>query len=345
MKCILWWKEGKAVYTRKNYVNEYAEIKKIRGDKGGTSLNRKYKYINCLIRFLELYAKNELGAYEIDMQKVLLYVNSPNFENVVLPNIKTTRKIYKDMELGILNNIPFYRFFKIPNKKMQMLEREHRQGVQEEYKELSKEYPCYKCIWLDEKQLLPSNCKCLLKEKIESQDWYGRPRSKLAIRRQRNCKMCTTVDKVPSKLQTLNIYESIEKEIEVRKEIYINKLKNMDNCTIPLYIEDLDKVYIDTKEDILEDIRRESLGYRTLEEVKESMRKGMYLKCVINFVEIYAQIEIGTDYQTNITQVAKYVDRVGVPEFKTEDECYKYFEELILTDTINITKFIEKKVN
>lgn len=65
--------------------NEFSMVGSMLNGKKLTShqiLERKFLYIEGLIRFLELYAQNEIGNAEVDIEKVALWVNSPYFENV-----------------------------------------------------------------------------------------------------------------------------------------------------------------------------------------------------------------------------------------------------------------------
>lgn len=67
----------------------------------------------------------------------------------------------------------------------------------------------------------------------------------------------------------------------------------------------------------------------------------MMLEAMIKFVEIYAQIELGSDYQADIGKIAKYVDKTNFT-FTSYNEMYEYLENLMI-DGFDMTKFCKRK--
>lgn len=78
-----------------------------------------------------------------------------------------------------------------------------------------------------------------------------------------------------------------------------------------------------------------------------NLQKGLFLECMIKFIEIYAQTELGSDYIADISKIAKWVENysgrvTNVFKFQSREEIYEYLENQML-DGMDIRKFCKIK--
>ena len=312
---------------------------------------RKFLYLEGLIRFLELYANNEIGNVTVNIEKCSLYVNSPEFENIDLYNITNIESVYKMLEQDLLNNIPLYRFLNLSNYQMKIFEKEHYDILLESYNKDCDKYPCLKCIWYVNK-ITPfgtlSECK-LPKEEITHKMLFRRQKYH-SISRHTRCKYVTTLDNKQDFINKYiigNVYHHYERTILNNIEHYSKKLKDkintLDNSIIPPYIPDDDKIDLASNIDILEDMGRAFNNKLTKSDIQNNLREAIFLECMIKFVEIYAQSELGSNYYANIAKIAKWVENnISKINFKCKDDAYKYIENQII-DGMDMTKFCKNK--
>ena len=79
------------------------------------------------------------------------------------------------------------------------------------------------------------------------------------------------------------------------------------------------------------------------EELKTNLRKAIFLECMIRFVEIYAQTELGSDYCADISKIAEYVENnIYNLSFISIENAYKIIEDKII-DGFNVKSFCKCK--
>lgn len=320
-------------------------------------LKRKFLYIEGLIRFLQLYGANEIGCSEVNIEKVALWVNSPCFENVSIRNIKSIKDVYKYITADILHNIPLYRFLKLTDSQLKIMEKEHYNELYDDFKQNAIKYPCLDCAWYHvEDTNLGRLSQCNLpREDLENKISCRRTGyHDITTKKNRNCKYHVNesnrdefinnyVNKITWTMRRNDITNRLDKRIKLLED----KINNLDNSYIPIIIPKNIKFDINDLDDsdtMLSDLGRVFNNKKTIQEMKSNLRKAIFLRCIIEFVEIYAQSEIGNDYVADIYRISKYVYTLhDFPKFKSEQEIYEYIESLILSDDKLIYKFIKRK--
>lgn len=314
-------------------------------------LSKKSIYIEGLIRFLELYATNEIGEVEADIQKVSLWVNSPKFENIDIRKITDITSVYKMLEEDIINNIPIHRFLKLSSYQSKILEREHYDTLLNEYNKDCEEYPCLKCIWYDNGATsLGSFSKCTIhdiRELVINHSFMSPRQSYLDIEKYKNCKCCTTLTNVPDiLLEHISDGHRFNKikssEIEMARNRLSNKIKNLDNSYIPITVDEEDIIDLSEKDDSISDLCRVFGNKQAKSEMRNNLRNAMMLEAMIKFFDVYAQTEVGTDYQANISNINNWIYNQKFT-FTNVSECYNIIENDIIMDnkySVNIEDFV-----
>ena len=342
---------------------EKAAGKMLRNGKELTSYQiqkRKYLFLEGIIRFLQLYAQNEIGNVELDIEKISLYTNSILFENQELWTIKDIESVFNMLEKALYNNVPLYRFFKLTKYQMKLFEKEHYEKLLESYKADAEKYPCLKCVWYESQVTnLGQLSKCNVPEEAITNRWktrsgYHRIDSKKAL----NCKYLTELDKTQefidkyitdnNKIHIPYSKEELIEQLNKNAERLQTKIDTLDNSMIPPIIPEEDHVeldymskYKDKQDCIFDDLGRAFRSEMTQDEIVENHQKTIFLEGMINFIEIYTQIEIGSNYYADISAIAKYVDssNTDIFTFQSVDEVYKYLENLVIDEKIDISKF------
>lgn len=342
-----------SILTDSNYFSTAASL--LHNGKELTSAQkqkRKFIYLEGLIRFLELYAVNEIGNVEVDIEKCSLYINSPEFENIDLYEITDIESVYKYLENELLNNIPLFRFLHLSEYQQRILEQEHHDLLMQSYENDCAKYPCLKCIWYNyESTSLGILSQCVLpKEEITGKIIWKRRSGGHSISHHTRCKYVTTLDNKEDFIKTY--VETIEHSRYKRNVLhsidsctkkYINKINNLDNSNIPPYISEEDHIDLALKTDIWEDLGRAFNNKMPKEELKTNFRKAIFLECMIKFVEIYAQIELGSNYYANISKIAEYVENnIYDLSFISIENAYKIIEDKII-DGFNVKSFCKCK--
>jgi len=124
-------------------------------------------FLEAFIKFAEIYANNELGNMEVDIQKVGEYVYSTNFAYQNNFKIESVYDCFKLIEDDILNGMPIWRFMKCSEKQLSILENNFNNVIQEAEQKLIDTYICKSCNYLKEEHLdLGYICKCTYQEKF-----------------------------------------------------------------------------------------------------------------------------------------------------------------------------------
>lgn len=347
--------------------NEFPTVGSILHNKGkslsSTQIQkRKFLYLEGLIRFLELYGRNEIGEVEVDIEKISLWINSPMFENVDIYSIKSIESVYKMITDDIVNkNVPLYRFLKLTPYQIKIFEKDHYETIKQSFEEDCEEYPCLKCLWYNTEHTpfgVLSECK-YPHDKI-GRTWRTR-RGYHDITKFKDCKVCTTINNVDEFIQDKiinneNIWSDYDKRnltrtLEKSKEKWINKVNNLDNSLIPIFIKTDDKadLKVDSNESYMDrairDLGRAFGGKLTYSEIRENHQKCIFLEATIKFVEIYAQINLGTNYRANISKIAEWVTKhKNCFTFQSKEEVYTFLENEILNG-MDIDKFCKVYIN
>lgn len=321
---------------------------------------RKFMYIEGLVRFLELYAQNEIGDVEIDIEKINLWVNSPYFENVDLYQITSIEKVYEMLTADLIDrNIPLYRFLKLDDYKLRLFETEHREQLIRDFDTDCKNYQCLKCIWYTVEETAfgrCSKCNCDTAALAGQFHTVRRGYHDITDNANRNCVYVTTVenyDEFVDKYIEHNVHIthnfghngriSLRESAENYRKLWIQKLENLDNSYIPTFIPDAYKTLLTEEFDLMNDLARVFGNKQGLRDMQQNLRQAIFLEAMIKFVEIFAQTEIGSDYYANISAIAKYVRHEGTFTFTSKDEIYSQLERMIIDDEDFAKKFVKRK--
>lgn len=122
----------------------------------------KAAWIEAFVLIAEIYAQTEIGeGIKVDIPRIAVFVNSPDFENQECYQITQLSQIYDHITEEILNGFPIFRFLKLTDWQLKMCEKDWQSRINEEEEELKKKYPCKRCIHLHEKYTsLGMICKC-----------------------------------------------------------------------------------------------------------------------------------------------------------------------------------------
>ena len=316
---------------------------------------RKFLYLEGLIRFLQLYAQNEIGEVEVDIEKAALWINSPAFENVDIYRLATRQSIYSSLTRDLTErNIPLYRFLKLSDYQLRLLEKEHYVELQAEFEKDCEKYPCLKCLWYSNEATVfgsLSQCNCP-KEDIENKAvMRRRGYHDITLKSNRECKYLTEegetqqfFDKYGSHLFSYRQRQAAAL-LSKAEEKWREKVKNLDNSYIPVLIPDSLKVCLEDKSDAMEELARAFGNKKGKEEMRNNLRFAVFLRYIIEFVEIYAQTEMGSDYEADISKIAQFISRGGLNlhSLHTEADIINYLEEQTVANENYIKKNIKKK--
>ena len=314
--------------------------------KENTKLKRKFLYMEGLIRFLNLYCQNELGSGKVDIQKVCLWVNSPWFENHMLWSLRNIYDVYRYLERDILNNVPLYRLLDISDHLRELLEKDHIETLQQEMMQEAEKYPCLKCIWYNNQMIsLGALSSC---DRPTSRGEIRPHRSGyLEIHRVHSCRYCTTMDAVPEKIKKMDNAKrygsTIEQCIAVCRDRWQKKYEALDNSVIPSSFETMDLAQM--KKQIEEmpfaDLGRAFNSKQTYADMYRNLQEAVVLEAMIEFIEIYAKTELGSNYIADIAKIAETtykMRRQKAMHFSSKEEVYAWLEERILSGE-DMTKY------
>lgn len=320
---------------------------------------RKFLYIEGLIRFLEIYAQNEIGNVEVDIEKVALWVNSPGFENVDIYKITNIHKVFEMLTDDLIErNITLHRFLKLSRYQLLQLEHEHQERLLHDFHADCETYPCLKCIWYNNEMTSfgrISKCKLPREYITRKTSWYSsNGYHDITAKRNRECKYVTTVNDKESFISKYvggnedNPYRT--KEVLTNLDRFINewneKVNNLDNSYIPIIIPDSSRVSLDEERDIFKDFGRAYNNKKTKEDMKMNLRFAVLLECMIKFVEVYAQTEMGSDYNADISKIARFVcdySKKNFFTFTSKEEIYERLEGFMIEDEDFFMKYIARK--
>lgn len=320
---------------------------------------RKFLYLEGLIRFLELYANNEISSeVEVDIEKIALWINSPFFENVDIYKITNIEKVYKMLTDDLIElNVPLYRFLRLDDYKLRILEKAHYENLVADFKADCEKYPCLKCVWYETTETSfgrLSKCRCP-KDSLSGKVSWNRPGyHDITLKKNRTCKYITTVDNIDEFIdqyvvnnkKLFNFGSNSKSDLPTRAEklakMWKEKLDHLDNSYIPVKVPDSLKIDLNEKPDALKELGRAFNNKQSISKMQENLRFAMFLEAMIKFVEVYAQTEVGNDYYADISKISRYVSNSEF-NFTTRDQVYKNLEELTIDDPDKIKTFIKRK--
>lgn len=116
-------------------------------------IDKKYVFLEALIKFSEIFGSENIGEYELDLTKIMEFADSEYFILRMSWDCETLDDYYKLIENMVLDGFPIWNFFRISDWTKNMLVREFQEQVKEELKaeeEEKKKYKCYTCEYFEE---------------------------------------------------------------------------------------------------------------------------------------------------------------------------------------------------
>ena len=305
-------------------------------------------YLEGLIRFLEIYANDEIGGdVEIDITKIALLVNSPSFENDDLYSYNNIEDIFKLLENLAIMGLPIWRFLKIGEYQMNMLERSYDKLREENLLKIAKQKSCFGCIWFENidtpfgklERCKKPNCVDRFRH---TRDYFD------GVDQAKGCEWLTTLYDIPEK--ALNKKDDFTKrqflrDVEYARE-HFRKEMQKDMFRIPKELSKEDNISLHEFYDIWEDLALAFGNKRGKAERQNELRKAMFVEGMIRFFEIYAKMEMGNNYVANIKEISIYIDDLFIEnkeelkKIKTNEDVYAYLENMILNG-FEITRFVK----
>ena len=100
---------------------------------------------SAIIEILQIFADSEIGGqYEINYEAVANYIDSIKFSADYF-ECQTKEEIYERFTEDIYAGLPVWRWLKLSEWTMNMVERTFEDECQAEYRELCKKYKCLTC--------------------------------------------------------------------------------------------------------------------------------------------------------------------------------------------------------
>ena len=106
---------------------------------------------SAILDILRIFADSEIGGqYDFDLNKISEYLNSLRMIKDYF-ECQTKEEVYKRFTNDIYNGFPVWRFLKLPDWTMNMVEKSFQNECQQEYKEMQKKYKCLTCKYYSAK--------------------------------------------------------------------------------------------------------------------------------------------------------------------------------------------------
>ena len=119
-------------------------------------LKRHLQVFNAFCEFLTIFASQEIGDVELDIDAISNYMCSGRFVMkfgslaTVDDSAFTEDDIYQTLEQDILDGMPVWDFFKLSDYTKEILESSFKQEREREFAELQDKYMCYRnCKWYE----------------------------------------------------------------------------------------------------------------------------------------------------------------------------------------------------
>ena len=122
---------------------------------------KKAIYFEAFLNFMSVYSESELGNLEVDIKRVALFINSPDFVHKLSYEFNNIDDCYKIIEEDVLSGLPVWRFLKCDKRLLFILERDLAEDVKAYEEKLKNDYICKRCLDLEELDTsLGFLCRC-----------------------------------------------------------------------------------------------------------------------------------------------------------------------------------------
>lgn len=274
----------------------------------------KGTFLKEMSEFLSVYGEQECGCTDIDYLKLALWVNSPDYENSDLYTCRTPYKIRKQIVSKALNGFPLWRFLKLSDHQMDLLEKEYDRTKKEHASQLLSQYPCFSCIWFDALSTgFGTVYDCDLVK--VTKHWRSRVRTQSLSEHtlKRGCKEHRTISEVTPDYMA-SIDERMTGDVNSgvsRSEKFLNHLAKGSGYCVPAHLPELADITLkderEHEEIIISELAMALGSVRTEIERRKEYRTALYIAHMQDLYEIFAQTEMGNDYHADISRIAKWV--------------------------------------
>ena len=312
--------------------------------------NRKARFIDCLIRFTDIFAQTAL------------FVNSADFENHHIRGFRTEEGCFRWIEDAVLAGMPIWRFLVLSPYQSRIFEQGFFVRREEEWDLYASEHPCLGCIWFKMEQTPFGTLEKCDKDRIFD-IWKRRDRGGFDHRdlKGKECKYRATLDKDPD-LEDMEVEEGdipfhgyksgrFQKTLEEYRERYKEKQalrRGSDGWVIPAALPEELIVDIEGREKpkddtlVIKELARAFNNKKSFKEMEQELREAMRIEAMFRFLQCFIAIEEGTGYVPDVAKIAKHVYRSSrMDKAGSRDEVYKELEEAVIEGKITAKSFIK----
>lgn len=95
-------------------------------------MNKKYLFLEAMIRFTEIFGNENIGNCEVDISQVISFAETQQFQLMMSWDCHTLDDYYKLIEDMVLDGFPIWNFLKISDWTKDMMKREFQKVLQEQ---------------------------------------------------------------------------------------------------------------------------------------------------------------------------------------------------------------------
>lgn len=116
-------------------------------------MSKQLMIFSAIIDILNIFADTEIGGqYEFDYDAIDNYISSFKCQAEYF-DYQTKDEIYAKFTQDIYNGLPVWRFLKLPNWTMNMVEKSFKTDCENEFEQLKKIYKCLTCKYFHSHRL------------------------------------------------------------------------------------------------------------------------------------------------------------------------------------------------
>jgi len=298
----------------------------------------KYLFLEGMIKFLKMYAVNELGSdCDLDLYRIAMYVNSTRFENEDVYGIKSLDDIYYILTEEILIGVPIWRFIKLSQSQLNILESEYSDNLNKLKEILEKEKSCRMCYFYSSHDTpFGSIERCGYEEPGKWRSYRDREFDSFKVK---DCKFFSrTEPEFEDSYMKYRCSGSV-KEIKL-DELDFYKVTNRD---IEEFNSDLEKSKsMDVIDLSIASIGRMLGGKKGYDDINRDSIRASQFSTLYQFMEVHLLIEYGNAFEPNVSRIAKDIYENKFDKFKTEGSFIKYIEDSLIKDPRWVTKYSKK---
>lgn len=123
-------------------------------------------YLEAFLTFMSVYAESEMGNATVDITRIATYIHGPDFALHNINNLRNMDDCYRLIEKEVLEGLPIWRFLKLDEHLLVMLEIGLREQVIDAEDYARQTYVCKRCKHMFEQETnLGYLCRCESKKR------------------------------------------------------------------------------------------------------------------------------------------------------------------------------------